>query len=121
VFTFFFNLFDYFSYFNFWFLFGLTAYWFVFFKLEERVFLLLPALNTYETNYKPFIILFGLVACTKLVAILYKIITQAEFDVFLIDWERPKRSKSEGDKVQPAHLVNYAWRRIFVMNELNEL
>lgn len=122
MFTFFFNIFDYFSFFNFWFLFGLTAYWFIFFKLEERVFLLLPALNTYETNYKPFIIVFGLVACSKLITILYRIIfEQCEFDVFLIDWERPKRHKEEEAKKKPAHLVNFAWRRIFVMNELNEL
>ncbi len=113
--------FDYFSFFYFWYLFGMTAYWFIFFKLEERVFLLLPALDTYADNYEPFIIIFGLTASLKFVTIIYKIIfdSQTNFDVFLIDWERPKyKSKKVGQKDKES---TYAGRRIFVMNELNEL
>ena len=32
----------------FWFLVILTGYWFIFFKMQERVYVLLPALNTYK-------------------------------------------------------------------------
>jgi|APCry1669189241_1035207.scaffolds.fasta_scaffold18150_1 hypothetical protein len=37
----------------FWFLFGITGFWFVFFKLQERVFCFMPEQNTTE-NYLPF-------------------------------------------------------------------
>lgn len=37
---------DLYSYLFFWFLVIISGYWFVFFKLEERVYLLLPALNS---------------------------------------------------------------------------
>jgi len=92
--SFFILVFDLFSYFYFWFLFGMTAYWFIFFKIQERVFLLMPNLNTYQTNYKPFVTIFAIATCFKFVAILLKIyFEQAEFDVFIIDWERPKFKK----------------------------
>jgi hypothetical protein len=50
-----------------------TGYWFVFYKLEERVYLLLPEIDTYDTNYKPFDILFACVLVSKLLTIIFKI------------------------------------------------
>ena len=58
----------------FWFLVFFTGYWFIFFKLQERVFVLLPSLNTYSQNYKPYDFLFFFVFGAKILAILYKII-----------------------------------------------
>ena len=75
----------------FWFLVIFTGYWFIFFKLQERVYVLLPALNTYSKNYKHYDFLFFIVCGAKLLTILYKIVfEQSNFDIFLIDWERPK-------------------------------
>lgn len=85
------SAFDLYSYLFFWFIVVMSGYWFIFFKCEAQVFILLPALNTYNTNYKIFNIIFGVVLGSKLVTILYKIcFEQCSFDIFLIDWERPK-------------------------------
>lgn len=74
----------------FWFLFALTGYWFIFFKLQERVYCFLPELTTLD-NYLPFTGVFYSVFAAKFVFILFKIyFEQSSMDVFLIDWERPK-------------------------------
>jgi meckelin len=95
----------------------LTGYWFIFFKLQERVYVLLPALNTYSKNYKPYDFLFFIVFGSKALSIIFKIaFEQSSFDVFLIDWERPKLPYSNNSRMG----VN-AWRSLFLVNELNEL
>jgi hypothetical protein len=35
----------------FWYLFAMTGWWFVFFKLQERVYCFMPALDSFEENY----------------------------------------------------------------------
>jgi meckelin len=78
----------------FWFLVILTGYWFIFFKLQERVFLLLPEVDHYSPIYYSFDVVFGLVCTTKLLSVLYKIyFDQCSFDIFLIDWEKPKKRR----------------------------
>jgi len=64
---------DLYSYLFFWFLVIFSGYWFIFFKMEERVYLLLPELNTYDTNYKSFDMLFGFIISAKLLTIVFKI------------------------------------------------
>ena len=87
------NAIDYFSAIFFWFIFAMTGWWFVFFKLQERVFCFLPSLDDYYTLYYQYDWLFGWVAGSKLVYMLFKIyFDQSLFDVYLIDWERPKIS-----------------------------
>jgi hypothetical protein len=55
---------------------------------------LLPAV-TEGVDYKPFYGVFGAVLGTKIVTILYKILAeQCNFDIFLIDWEKPKSRQS---------------------------
>ena len=88
------NAIDVFSTLFFWYLFAMTGYWFVFFKFQERVYCFLPGLDTWLQNYRPYDILFGLVASTKLVSVLFKIsFEQCSMDIFLIDWERPKKEE----------------------------
>lgn len=87
--------------------------------MQERVYLLLPALNTHKTNYLPFDIIFAVVICFKLLTIIYKIVfEQCSFDIFMIDWERPKLEyESRGDIKKGVN----AWRTLFLVNEFNEL
>lgn len=64
------NALDIFSSLMFWYLFLMTGYWFVFFKLQERVYCFLPAsdgLEAFQENYRPYDILFGLVCSCKFV------------------------------------------------------
>ncbi len=56
----------------------------------------------------------------KTLAVLMKILMQANTDILLIDWERPKSDiGADGKKVGQADTI--AWRSILIANELNEL
>jgi meckelin len=87
---------DVFSSIFFWFLVILSGYWFVFFKLQERVYVLMPSITSVTTdNYIAFNVVFGLVFGFKLLTIVYKIVfEQCSFDIFLVDWEKPKKRTS---------------------------
>ena len=78
----------------FWFIFIASGWWFVFFKLQERVYCFLPGLNTYDDNYYFFDLFFYLVWSTKLIHVVYKIkFEQCGIKFFLIDWEKTKNVK----------------------------
>ena len=129
---------DFFSTLYFWFLFFMIGYWFIFFKLQERVFLFMPTHLTYWDNFKQYDYLFGFVTASKLLYVIVTVVLNSEFDVFLIDWERPKPQKNqiplfEDDKVPDVKNrleakretaekkdVN-AWRSLFLVNELKEI
>jgi hypothetical protein len=64
---------DLFSYLYFWYIFAMTGYWFVFFKLQERVYCFLPAPDSWEINYLPYEWLFGWVAGAKLLFVLLEL------------------------------------------------
>ena len=82
---------DVFSTLFFWLCVLLTGYWFVFFKLQERVYCFLPGLDTYMENYKSFDFMIGFVYGAKVVYMLYQVyFEQSSIDIFFIDWERPK-------------------------------
>jgi hypothetical protein len=114
------ELMDMFSTMFFWFLVGVTGWLFIFFKLQERVYYLIPSLNeaTFLSDYKPYQGLLTALVVTKFVSLAYKIAyEQSAMDIYVIDWEAPKpmnSSKFSGHGVNP-------WRRLFVLNELNEL
>lgn len=119
---------DLFSTLFFWYLFAMTGYWFVFFKLQERVYCFLPDMNSFYVNYQPYDILFGLVCSSKLVFVAFKIyFEQSSYDIFLIDWERPKFQEhqfNDGEKHDTYSRSKFdvnAWRSLFLLNELNEL
>lgn len=68
------NALDTFSMMFFWYLVAATGWWFVFFKLQERVYCFLPELDSFWTNYRPYDILWGLVVSAKLVQVFFKIV-----------------------------------------------
>jgi hypothetical protein len=67
---------DLFSTIFFWFLYAMTGWWFIFFKFQERVFVLMPDLDSYNQNYYHFDVLLGLVSSFKFLSMLYKIYQQ---------------------------------------------
>ena len=90
------DLLDFFSTIFFWYLFFMIGYWFVFFKLQERVYCFLPTHKTYWENFEQYDWLFGWVTGAKLCYVMFKIyFDQSSFDVYLIDWERPKPQTNE--------------------------
>lgn len=103
------NIADYFSIMFFWYIFGVSLYWFVFFKMQERVYCFLPPSTATDEigtkdpdfsqylsailydDYTPRNSLFFFVGLFKLSYIIYKIaFEQAWWNIFCIDWERPK-------------------------------
>ena len=95
---------------------GLAGYWFIFYKLENRAYVLLP-LGYWRPIYRNFDILFGLLASAKLIVIFLKMASQTSYDVFFIDWEKPKK-----DPKNPKANDNInVWRTIITANEMNEL
>lgn len=103
----------------FWFLVILAGYWFIFFKLQQRVYILIPTVNYSTPIYYSFNAVFGTVIATKLVSLLYKIyFEQCSFDIFLIDWEKPKPRQDMKNNI--VYGVN-AWRQLLVLNEFTEL
>lgn len=83
--------FDLFSTMFFWFLYAMTGYWFIFFKFQERVFVLMPDLDSYKLNYRPYDGMLGTVAICKFLSLGFKIaFEQSDLDIFFIDWESPK-------------------------------
>jgi hypothetical protein len=81
----------------------------------------MPGLDTYLENYRPYNGMLIALCCSKFVTLLYKLIfEQSSLDIFVIDWETPKMYKHH----LRSHIRKLAvspWRRLFVVNEYNEL
>jgi meckelin len=120
----------------FWYLFCFTAYWFIFYKMQYRVYVLLPPNDAYYSNYLAFEVVFGIVLSFQLLFVFDIVRTQCNVDYFFIDWETPSRVLRPGsDQVKALmdevhgevtrqeyyKLSVSAWRSLFVTNELNEL
>ena len=95
-----------------------SLYWFIFFKQQTYVHVVLPT-EEQERFIKHYLIsAFAL----KLVNILYLLYSQISVDVFLVDWERPplvtSKAREAGSESEPPVSV---WRTYLVANEWNEL
>ena len=51
----------------------MTGYWFVFYKLQERVYCFIPTHITYWENFVQYDYLFGFVTASKLIFVLFKV------------------------------------------------
>lgn len=112
----------------FWYLFGVTGYWFIFYKMQYNVYALVPPSSTFSTNYYPFEVLLYIVISAVIFNALYNIYRQCKLDILLIDWEKPNRDPfmksaiEQNNSNQPAYKEYVsAWRYLFVANEFNEL
>eukprot|EP00057_Strongylocentrotus_purpuratus_P027643 XP_011682117.1 PREDICTED: meckelin [Strongylocentrotus purpuratus] len=99
---------------------GASLYWTLFFKRQDKVYLLLPTSGQASSFNIYVIVAFVL----KLLDVIHLLVIQCRTDIFLIDWER-----SRGRMVQANSASNTkasvapisAWRSFFVANEWNEL
>ncbi|CAD8175227.1 unnamed protein product [Paramecium pentaurelia] len=117
----------------FYFLFFMTAYWFVFFKFQNTPFLLMLDQND-SSNYLPFYGLFYTIFALRLIQTLVIIYAQSSINIYFIDWEtteihRPieKRRQEELEENEVLVTANKikskvsVWRTLLVANEFNEL
>ena len=110
--------------FYFWFTFGISAYWYFFYKIQFRVYFLMPPLN--DDCYNKFLIIFYIGFCCYIIYMLIRIYKQISYDIFFIDWETEKNMamndiKSSLDKKVKYKKYRSAWRMIHVVNQFNEL
>ena len=99
-----------------------SEYWFVFFKLQDTVAILLPpAGNIYTSTsaYYRFVILLHTLVFADLFYICKMVYQQAYSDIFFIDWEPLKESNTSNQNT-PNTKVS-VWRTILVANEWNEM
>lgn len=93
----------------------LSFYWFLFFKLQSVVSVLLPPSDS--SFYDDFIFSVNLLFVFQLIQVLYTMYRQADADVFFVDWEpMAKRSRSQGGNGSVS-----CWRTILVANEWSEM
>ena len=110
----------------FWFIFFYSLWFFVFFKMQSNVHLLLPVdrpeygiLN----DYHPFVVLLKLCFWGQIARMAELLAKQCNVDVFLVDWEKPrgKVASKRGDGSKTRFAPISVWRTIFMANEWNEM
>ena len=123
IFEFFYKSVKFLGIFYFWFTFGISAYWYFFFKLQYRNFAIMPPLD--DDCYTKFKIIFYIGFVCYMLYMLIRVYKQVSFDIFFIDWEKDQdvenigAIKSSIDKRYRKH--RSAWRMIHVVNQFNEL
>ncbi len=117
-------------------------YWLIFYKGQALAFVIIPTVAQEESYRIVLVVAFVL----KLIDVIHLILVQCSYDIFFIDWERPKnfgtsqssydqgstlRIGKSSDKLQeeskrlleesPIHGKVSCWRTLFVANEWNEI
>eukprot|EP00003_Mantamonas_plastica_P003858 TRINITY_DN13032_c0_g2_i5.p1 TRINITY_DN13032_c0_g2~~TRINITY_DN13032_c0_g2_i5.p1 ORF type:complete len:838 (-),score=230.14 TRINITY_DN13032_c0_g2_i5:794-3010(-) len=98
----------------FWLMVLLTSYWWIFFKAQTVVQVLMPAKGDLER----FVVILSLAFVGKTIHVLYLLWRQINMDIFFMDWETPKRKFDESSREVDIISV---WRQLFVANEFNEM
>jgi len=110
----------------FWFLFCYAAYFFVFFKMQDNVHLLLPT-NREEygsyNDYYPFVITLQVCFFGQVARMLEIVVRQSNVDVFFLDWEKPRGRipSKRGDGTKSRFAPISIWRTLFMVNEYAEM
>ena len=69
-----------------------SLYWFIFFKYQSHLYVMLPSPDQEKLIKNYVISIFSL----KIVDIIHLIMSQLNVDIFLLDWERPHPVSSSG-------------------------
>jgi len=93
----------------------MSWYWFLFFKLQSQVFTMLPEDNQMG-EYRTAITI-AAVGCS--VHLAHLILVQCNFDLFFLDWEKPRVVLGASGRKEAAPVS--VWRQLFIANEFNEL
>ena len=118
---------------------GVAFYWLVFYKGQSLAYLLVPQPS--QESFFQIVLLIAFVL--KFVDLMHLILVQCSYDIFFIDWERPKETEpfissstkqpsniSNEKESQETRLIHHdaimyskvsCWRTLFVANEWNEL
>jgi hypothetical protein len=106
----------------FWYMFAMSAWWFVFYKMQSRVFCFMPGVETYTDNYKFYDDMLISVVVLKFISLWYSItFDQSSLNIFMIDWETPKMYRTRRNMKPNMKQSVSPWRRLFICNEFQEL
>ena len=101
---------------------GLSAFWFIFYKIQYRPYVFLPSFyEAYTVNYKKFNIIWGLACNMYGYYMMYRIYEQVTSDIFFIDWEHDKDILENVMGKTTNILYKSPWRSIHIVNQYNIL
>jgi len=110
-------LWDTLSSFLFWLLFAICCYWYLFFKGQKEVFVLVPSID----DAQPFVTLLVLVLVGRIISVLDILWKQTNVDMFFIDWEKPRGRLVTRGGEKPVNTPVSVWRVLMCANEWNEV
>ena len=123
-----FTVFKYTGIIFFFFSWGITAFWYIFFKTQYRPFVFFPSFYLkYEFKasclYYYFNCIWGTACNMYGYYIMFRIYKQVTVDIFFIDWEHEKNKKEEtlNDEITFSKPYKCPWRTIHVVNQYNLL
>ena len=117
-----FKIFKYYGIIIFFFSFGFTAFWYIFYKLQYRPFIFLPSIfESYKKYYKKFDIVWGLGCGAYGLYMMFRIYEQVNCDVFFIDWEHDKDILENVMGKASNKAYRSPWRSIHIINQYNLL
>ena len=125
LFEFFYKSCKYLGTYYFWFTFGISAYWYFFYKLQNKIYFLMPPNE--DKVYTKFKVVFFIGFGCYIMKMFIRIYKQVSFDIFFVDWETEKIMamndvKSSLDKhTIKSKRYRSAWRMIHVANQFNQL
>lgn len=107
---------------------GITAFWYIFFKTQYRPFVFFPSFYLkYEFKasclYYYFNCIWGTACNMYGYYIMFRIYKQVSCDIFFIDWEHEKNKKEEtfNDEITFSKPYKCPWRTIHIVNQYNLL
>jgi len=109
------------------FLLGMSGYWFIFFKLQTSVKVLILT----QDPHKDYIVLVSITVVCKVLQVALLVYKQCTVRIFFIDWEKEKEGRNldledgnnenQDSKDKPGHPNVSVWRSILIANEWCEM
>ena len=116
------KLFKFYGAFAFFYSWGVTAYLYIFYKLQYRPYILLWSYDyPYNKFDEKFNIIWGLGCTCYGLYMFFRIYQQCNFDIFFVDWEHDKNLLMANGNDKAVKTYKGAWRAIHVANQFNIL
>jgi len=86
----------------FWFLFVISGYWYLFYKMQTSINLVMPQNSTYYSGFIVFIfkkVLFCVMFVFKTVIVLEELRIKNNLNIYLLDWEDYRIRKEDDEQI----------------------
>ena len=101
---------------------GLTAYFYIFYKIQYRPYVMFPTIDVnYGKYYRKFCVIWGLGCATYIVYMFHRIYRQVDYDIFFVDWEHDKDLLINNMNDIRSQKYRGAWRGLHIANQFNLL